>query len=221
MAVSRKKKARLGRPRTLGPKVRPPKPAALSLPPAPGDETPQEASSTTPQKWTERPPEGHPDRSWYLPDNSKVRPVALQIIAMRLAGQDDAAIAAALNISVNSISPYVYRATKNGWLDIDYDPKQRLQLQTMHKVVQELEAGLEDSVRMSSGMKVRTAVALKIAEGTVFKQFGEAQGERQASTIVAVQVVMPDGPRQTIREETTGGTPAYIDAEPVEAVHGV
>lgn len=216
MAVSRKKKGRRGRPRTLGPKPKTPTSVALSLPPTPLAETPQVASDSTPIKWTERPPEGHPDRSWYLPDNSKVRPVAMQIIAMRLSGQDDATIAKALNISEKSISPYVYRATKNGWLDIDYDPKERLQLQVMHKVVRNLEEGLDNRRHLATGMPVRTHVALKIAEGTVFKQFGEQQQAQAPTTVVAVQVVMPDGPRQTIRAETTGGTPAYQDAEVVE-----
>ena len=215
MAVSRKKKGRKGRPRTLGPTLRAPKPVVSSLPPTPDDETQQD---TSPLKWTDRPPEGHPDRSWYLPDNSKVRPIALQIIAMRLAGQEDKDIATALNISVNSISPYVYRATKNGWLDIDYDPKQRVQFQMMHKVVQRLEEGLDSAALLNTGMKERTAVALKVAEGTIFKQFGEQQTERQGNTIVAVQVVMPDGPRQTVRDETTGGVPAHIDAEVLHAV---
>jgi hypothetical protein len=219
VAVSRKKKARRGRPRTLGPKTPPAKPAAPSLPPAPGDETPQ-VVSTHPEKWTERPPVGHPDRSWWLPDNSTVRPMALNIIARRINGESDEEIATALGISKNSISPYVYRATKNGWLDIGYDPKQRIQFQTMHKVVQELETGLSDGARMNSGMMVKTAVALKIAEGTVFKQFGEAQTEKQGNTVVAVQVIMPDGPRQVIREETTGGVPAYVDAV-VEESHAI
>lgn len=213
MAVSRKKKGRRGRPRTLGPKLKAPLSVASSLPPTPLAETPQVASDSTPQKWTERPPEGHPDRSWYLPDNSKVRPVAMQIIAMRLSGMDDPAIAKALNISENSVSPYVYRATKNGWLDIDYDPKERIQFQVMHKVVQRLEEGLEDGARMNTGMRVRQAVALKMFEGTLAKQFDQQQKEQAATTVVAVQVVMPDGPRQTVRAETTGGTPAYIDAE--------
>src|SRR4051812_36579731 len=97
---------------------------APSLPPEPAAETPQAAPVTpealipagrppSPEKWTERPPVGHPDRAWYLPDNSAVRPVAMQIIAMRLSGMEDAEIAKALNISEKTISPYVYRATKN------------------------------------------------------------------------------------------------------------
>lgn len=216
MAVSRKKKmaTRRGRPRILGPKpaaIRPPS-AALSLPPAPLDETPQ-PTADTPVKWTERPPVGHPDRSWWLPDDSKVRPTAMAIIARRIQGEDDAAIATALGISEKSISPYVYRATRNGWLDIGYNPKERIQFQVMHKIVEQLEDGLRDKVRMNSGMKVQTAVALKMAEGTLFKQFDQQQQQTPVQTVVAVQVVMPDGPRQTIRAETTGGVPAYVDAE--------
>lgn len=215
MAVSRKKKGRRGRPRTLGPKLKTRK-VAPSLPPEPRDETPQVASATpnTPVKWTERPPKGNPDRGWYLPDNSKVRPIALQIIAMRLAGMEDPEIAKSLNISEKTISPYVYRATKNGWLDIDYDPKQRIQFQVMHKVVRNLEEGLESRGIMNTGMKERTHVALKIAEGTIFKSFDEQQQMQQTQTVVAVQVVMPEGPRQQVRADTTGGTPAYIDMEP-------
>lgn len=219
MAVSRKKKGRNGRPRTVGPKQKTRKPSvALSLPPAPLDETPQVASDT-PVKWTERPPVGHPDRSWWLPDDSKVRPTAMAIIARRIQGEDDADIAKALGISEKSISPYVYRATRNGWLDIDYNPKERVQFQMMHRVVEQLEEGLKDGERMNTGMRVRTAVALKVAEGTLFKQFDQQVAVQQGSTVVAVQVIMPEGPRQMIRADTTGGTPAYIDAEVVP--HGV
>lgn len=213
MAVSRKKKGRPGRPRTLGPKptIRSVVP---SLPPEPLAETPQVALAV-PHKWTERPPVGHPDRAWYCPDNSKVRPVALQIIAMRLSGMEDPTIAKSLGISEKSLSPYVYRATKNGWLDIDYDPKERIQFQVMHKVVRNLEEGLESKGIMNTGMKERTHVALKIAEGTIFKGFDQQVAPQSSSTVVAVQVVMPDGPRQVIRADTTGGIPAFQDAEVV------
>lgn len=142
--------------------------------------------------------------------------MAMQIIALRIQGMDDADIAKQLDISEKSVSPYVYRATKNGWLDIDYNPKERVQFQMMHKVVQRLEEGLDDSFRNEkTGMKVQTTVALKVAEGTLFKQFADQQQTSDRPTVVAVQIVMPEGPRQVVREETTGGTPAYIDAEPV------
>lgn len=216
MAVSRKKKKANGRPRILGPKVVVKQDVAPSLPPEPDAETPQVAAILSPKDWTDRsnrPPKDHPAYSWWLPEDSKVRPVAMQIIAMRLSGMSDADIAKHIGISEKSISPYVYRATRNGWLDIDYNPKERIQFQVMHKVVQQLEEGLADGQRMNTGMKVRTAVALKVAEGTLFKQFDQQQAQVAPSTVVAVQVIMPDGPRQEIREDTTGGTPAYIDAE--------
>lgn len=137
----------------------------------------------------------------------------MQIIAMRLSGLDDAEIAKQMGISEKSISPYVYRATKNGWLDIDYDPKERINFQLMHKVVRNLEEGLDIKNILATGMPVRTHVALKMAEGTIFKQFDQQAPQEARTTVVAVQVVMPDGPRQQVRADTTGGTPAYIDAE--------
>jgi len=143
-----------------------------------------------------------------------VRTQALQIIAMRINGHEDEEIAKLMGISKNSISPYVYRATRNGWLDIDYDPKQRVQYQMMHNVVRNLEEGLNDEYRNEkTGMKVKTTVALKVAEGTLFKQFDQQVAETPHTTIVAVKVIMPEGPLQQIRQETTGGVPAYIDAE--------
>jgi transposase len=152
--------------------------------------------------------------SWYLPPDSKIRVVAMQIIAMRIAGMDDPEIAEKLGISEKSISPYVYRASKNGWLTID-DPAQRLEYQLMHKVVQNIEEGLDDTARhMTSGMQVKTVVALKVAEGTLFKKFDNAIGQSPATTIVAVKIEMPDGPRPQIRAgNDVGGVPAHIDAE--------
>lgn len=217
MAKKRKMVRRRGRPRVLGPKVTAGGLSVVpSLPPAPPEPAPQTAPS--PEEWTDQdnmPPEGHPARAWWLPSNSKVRTTAMQIIAMRISGMEDDQIAAELKISKNSISPYVYRATKNGWLDITYDPKARLQLQTMHKVVQRLEEGLDSKGTLNTGMKERTHVALKMAEGTLFKQFNEAQTAPLAQAVVAIRIEMPAGPQQTIREETTGGTPAFIDAEVV------
>ncbi len=211
MAKVRKKKARRGRPRILGPSA-PTSPGSVvpSLPPA-LPEAPLQVVSNS-DRPTERPPVGDPARSWWLPDDSLVRAKALQILAMRISGLEDKDIAAQMGISPNSISSYVYRATKNGWLNIDYDPKERLKMQTIHKIVERIEEGLDDGMRMNTGMMVRTATALKMVDimspSLVDQQIPEA-----GNTIVAVQVVMPEGPRQTVREETTGGTPAFIEAE--------
>jgi predicted transcriptional regulator len=155
--------------------------------------------------------EDKPD--WYLPPDSKVRAVALTIMAMRAAGKSDDEIATELGISRKSISPYVYRAAKNGWLVAD-SPMDRVKYELLNRVVERLGEGLEDGARhQTSGMRVRTAVALKMAEGTIFREFEQNGASQTQSTIVAVQVIMPPGGQQTMREDTAGGTPNYVEAE--------
>jgi hypothetical protein len=140
----------------------------------------------------------------------------MQIMAMRISGMEDVEIAAALKISPKSISAYVWRASRNGWLQLD-NPKERIQYEILHQVVDNLQAGLADKGMLANGMPVKTHVAMKIAEGTVFKAFDQAAASVAPSTIVAVRIEMPAGPRQVMRDDTVGGTPAYVDAETVPA----
>lgn len=154
--------------------------------------------------------------SWYLPPDSKVRAISLNILAMRAAGKSDLEIAAELKISPKSISPYVYRAAKNGWLSAD-TPMDRVKYELLNRVVERLGEGLEDGARhQTSGMRVRTAVALKMAEGTLFKEFDQTGSTQAPNTIVAVQVIMPPGIPQTMREDTIGGVPNYAEGELVK-----
>lgn len=143
----------------------------------------------------------------------------MQIIAMRISGMSDQEIAQGLGISEKSISPYVYRATKNGWLDID-DPTQKLEYQLMHKVVRNLDTSLDDGIRhVTSGMPVGTQVALEMAKGTLFKKYDAETGAGPATTIVAVKIEMPDGPRPQVRAgNDVGGVPAHVDAEILNGV---
>lgn len=198
--------SRPGRPRHLGPASHTPVRMAPSLPPV----APEPA-----QALPLRPTSPVPSPSWKLSDDSKVRTIALQIIAMRIAGMADSDIATALDISPKTISPYVYRAGKNGWLDLD-NPKDRLQYQVMHKVVRNLEQSLDSQAILQTGMKESTAVALKVAEGTVFKQFNDTPTGPVQQAIVAIKIEMPQGPPHVMREDTVGGTPAYLDAESVK-----
>jgi hypothetical protein len=156
--------------------------------------------------------------SWYLPPDSKVRAIALNIMAMRAAGKSDEEIAVELKISPKSISPYVYRAAKNGWLVAD-TPMDRVKYELLNQVIDRLGEGLKDERRHNtSGMRVRTQVALKMAEGTLFKEFDQSgNGGPVQSTVVQVQVVMPPGAPQTMREDTAGGVPSFVDAEVVKA----
>lgn len=203
-----------GRPRRLGPTVTLlPSPSPVAAGVAQGSPTAVTAM-VVPKKvraTINHQKQGEP--SWYLPPDSKVRAVALNILAMRAGGKSDDDIAAELHISPKSLSPYVYRAAKNGWISAD-SPLDRVKYELLNKVVERLGEGLEDPTRhMTSGVRVRTRVAMEMAKGTLFKEFDQAGSAAPPSTVVAVQVVMPTGNRPTMREDTAGGTPNYADAQ--------
>jgi hypothetical protein len=230
-----KKPARVGRPRVLGPAIPPPEPKiAPSLPPA------QTGTDTAPSSYDTRTvcprcgtrngrerkdcaicelnlKDVHPAKpGWWLPPDSKVRRISLQIIAMRLAGMEDEEIAHDLGISPKSIRPYVYRAGKNGWLNLD-SPRERLEIAIANKAVDKLEEMLGDDRVLSRGEKIIShEAAIETLKGTVFKTFGEPVPQQQAQTVVAVKIEMPEGAVQTIREDTTGGTPAYVGDDHVD-----
>lgn len=203
---------RNGHPRIMGPTVQ----LATTYPASP---TPTVQPSLPPADSVSSFPSPIPEEeydvtkeSWYLPPDSKVRQTALQIIAMRISGMEDPQIADALKISQKSISPYIYRAGRNGWLNLD-NPVERVQYELMHKVVRNLAEGLDDSVRhQTSGMPVKTAVALKIAEGTIFREQRTPE-DSTGSQIVAIKIEMVNGAPTTMRPDTTGGIPNYLDAE--------
>jgi hypothetical protein len=213
---------RRGRPRIMGPSLIQAQPSTASvLPPDAAENTlappidkrfPCQRCGTKVNWDTKECPicdQVQPKPAWYLPPDSKCRVIALQAIAMRIAGMEDPDIAKALGISVKSISPYIYRAGKNGWLDID-NPKMRMQYQVMHKVVRNLDEMLDSP---DPGIKER--ITVEAAKGTVFKEFGEQQQQAPVQTVVAIRIDMPAGPTQEMRDDTTGGTPAYVDAEKV------
>lgn len=214
-AKSRARKERRGRPKVMG--LAPatvPVPAAV----APPDPSPASAASLPLQSGETTLPASPGYK--VLPDDSKVRKTVMHIIAMRLAGIEETEIAKSLGIARSTISHYIYLAGKNGWLtaqDVP-DPKDRLEYQLVHKVMDNLEEALDDDARHeTSGIKVRHAVALKIAEGTVFKKFDQAVIQpHQKNTVVAIRIEMPPGEPQQVREGTLGGVSNYIDTETVE-----
>ncbi len=225
--MPKKRKARCkprpnGRPRRLGPTAKPqpsPSPAVAGV--AQGSPQAVIASIVPPDPQNEGArmiPSGKAGTpSWYLPPDSKVRSVALSIMALRAAGKSDEEIAVELKISPKSVSPYVYRAAKNGWLVAD-SPMDRVKYELLNRVVNRLDEGLDDPTRhQTSGMRVRTAVALKIAEGTIFKEFDQQGSGQTQNTVVSVQVVMPAGAPQQMREDTIGGVPSYVEGEVAHA----
>ncbi len=201
-----------------------PSDVASSLPPAPTDQ-PQVSSVSSEVSETsdivrtnpevEQPWGPGPKPSWWLPPDSKTRKTALLILAMRLAGMPDDEIAKRVKLGKESLRMYLYLAGKNGWLDIDKanSAKDAVDFNLLPKVVRNLYEGLDGTGILNNGMRERTHVALKIAEGTIFKEYGEQRADVVAQTMVAIRIEMPQGPPQQVREGTLGGTPSFIEGE--------
>lgn len=137
---------------------------------------------------------------------------------MRVAGLTDAEIARGLDMSEKTIAPYLYKAGKNGWLKSE-DPRDLLEYQMMHKVVQRLDEALDDDTRAyASGMPVKTTVALKVAEGTMFKKISGEGEAKPPSVAIAIQIQgMPMAGAPNVDASQVGGTPIYVDGEVADA----
>jgi len=151
---------------------------------------------------------------WYLPADSGMRDTAVKIMGLRMAGVEDDSIAQTLGIAKQTIHNYIYRASRNGWLD-HVNPRDQVEYELIPKAVRVLHEALDDETRNEkTGVQVRQLVAMKVGENTVFKKYDNAAGQQQAPTMIAIKIEMPvSGEIPTVREGTTGGTPAYIEGE--------
>jgi hypothetical protein len=149
---------------------------------------------------------------WDVGKDSKTYDRAMKILALRATGLDDKSIADTMGLAMQTIWNYCYIAGRNGWADTFSNAQEQIEFGIMPKVVRELEAGLEDNARhQTSGMKVKTMVALKIAEGTVFKRFEQSSNDRPVSNIIAIRIENIGAPIQPTH--TYSGTPAYMEGE--------
>jgi hypothetical protein len=152
-----------------------------------------------------------------LTSTSSIREKAIKIYVLHhAAGMSYEEIGKLMNLSPKTLPGYVYKAGKMGWLqEYIHDPKEQLELVLAHKVIRNLNESLDDDVRNEkTGIPVKTHVALQMAEGMFFKK-GPDTTEGAPSTVIGVKVEIVGGTPGQIREGTTGGTPAYIDAEVV------
>lgn len=145
------------------------------------------------------------------PEDSPIRETAIKIYLMRGAGMDEATIAEHLGLSVKTLSGYIYKAGRMGWLnDFIVDHKARLQDVIMHKVLDNIQEGLEDEERNEkTGMKVKTTVALKVAEGALFpsmQQPGQGGGN---TMLMGIKIEVVGNEPGKIREGTIVEAPAY------------
>lgn len=201
---ARLKKRGPGQPRRLGPDPAPPVPAesALSLPPAHPEPLMEPSSSDIPEHVALR-----------RQPNGRER-IGLQAVAMRIAGMEDDEIAKSFNIEKATLRGYIYLAHKNGWLDLP-TAKEAINYNLIPLAVRKLYDSMRSDRVMANGLPESTHVALKVAEGTSFKEWDKVAEPLAGSTVVAIKIEMPQGPVPQMREETTGGTPAFVDAEVV------
>jgi len=157
---------------------------------------------------------------WHVERGSKIHIAAMRILTMRAAGADDKDIAAQLDIKLQTLSNYVHMAQRSGLIDSEYlQARDQLEFAIVPKALKNIAEALDDNVRHStSGMRVKDQVALKIVEGTVFKEFDHADGMEHVNTAIGINIIMPPGPVQQVREGAVGGVPAYQDAEVIPDV---
>jgi hypothetical protein len=207
-----------GRPSTSG--TTEPSASPMSLPPSGTDSAAAiPISEATPESDTQALADTPAKKPFWVRDKtSKAYEQAMKIFAMRAAGIPDKEIAASLKINDQSLWNICYIAGKNGWVsDQLARAKDVVEFQIMPKVLRELELGLGDSHRNEkTGMQVKTLVALRVAENTVFKTFEQTGGGIVAQNVIAIRIETLPGPPQVMREGTIGGVPAYQDAEVVD-----
>lgn len=201
-AMAQSKKRGPGRPRRIGPTpVPPPATVASSLPP-----TQLEPLVTSPSFVDDTPQHPALTRS-----PTKREATGMHIVALRISGKSEEEIAEMLGLQKPTLAGYVYLASKNGWLDLP-TAKEAINYNLIPKAVKRMYEGLDHEGTLANGLPVRFHMATKIAEGTVFKEYDKVV-ENLGAQVVAIKIEMPAGPTPPMREDTIGGTPAYVDAE--------
>ena len=144
-----------------------------------------------------------------LPENSVVRDTAIKIVVMRSAGVSEEQIASSLGLAQKTLSGYVYKASRNGWLDefLD-DPKDIVEYKVVHKVIRNLNEMLD-----SADPLTKERVTLDVAKGTLYKKFGEQNSGQAQTTVVGVKIQIVPGAATEVREGTVQGANNFIDAD--------
>lgn len=90
--------------------------------------------------------------------------------------------AARLGIATQTLTNYLYEATKEGWLKFN-DPLNELRYEIMPMVTRNLKYHLEQGDK---------DITIKTAQGTIFKQFLDSEGIKDApTTVLALKIEMP------------------------------
>ena len=145
-----------------------------------------------------------------------MRKKALAIVAMRAQGYTSDEIATELKVKVDTLSTYVHRAVKSGFLvnskgeSLLADPKDQVEYELAHKVVRNLGVLLD-----CGDLKTQKEVTLEVAKGTLFKKFDQQVNMPLPNmNVLSLRIEMPRGAEAiTVREGSIGGKPAYLEGE--------
>jgi hypothetical protein len=163
------------------------------------------------------PSKAHLPASVAIDDDSLMRDKAVKVVMLRQAGLTDAEISPIVGLKTTTIQNYVHIAGANGWLDdILVVPQDRMDYQIFNKVVNRLDEALDSDAVLNTGMMERTAVALKIGEGSLFNRPAEVNQAPVTATMVGVKIEVVGGEPQQMRAGTILGGATYLEAEPVK-----
>lgn len=118
-----------------------------------------------------------------------------------------------LGIAPQTLTNTIYTASKEGWLKFT-DPLAEFKYHTMPKVVHNLNYYLDQGDR---------DVTVKVAQGTLFKQFLDNEGVRDATptTILALKIEMPPNLNTAMPSDLKGsivGTPRNVETVEAEII---
>lgn len=147
---------------------------------------------------------------WKREEGSETHKKALQIFELRELGLEDKDIAEKMGLKVRSVWNVMSIARKNGWVPKTTfsGSKERITEEVVPVALDSL-----GSLLKHRDPKIRLEATMETLKGTAFKEFDNDKTQPLTVPVVAIKIEMPPGERQTIREGTVGGTPAFIDGE--------
>lgn len=107
-----------------------------------------------------------------------------------------------MGINSNTLSSYISRATKQGWLRFD-SPLERLEHEIIPKVVDNLGEFIDQKDK---------TVTIEVAKGTLFKHYQESKGiTDKPTTILALKIETLDSSQAKVISGTIVGSPRLVE----------
>jgi hypothetical protein len=147
----------------------------------------------------------------YVSDASSIKDKCRKIYGLKLLGWTADEIGKHVGLAPATIHNYMYRAGRNGWIDEWSNAKEHIEYGLVPKAIRNLNEALDSDIPT-----VRQEFGLEIAKHTIFKEFGQESQKSSPLNIIGVRVEVVPGAVTEVRAGTTGGRPAFIEAEEFE-----